>query len=120
MNKKITGEMGETIAINFLKKKGYKIRQRNFRCREGEIDIIAEYKKNLVFVEVRSKSSSDFGTPEESITFAKKEKVINTALTYLSSQQKAADSWQIDFIGIEFTQDGKVRRINHLENAIQR
>ncbi|MBL7208878.1 MAG: YraN family protein [Dehalococcoidia bacterium] len=102
----------------FLKKKGYRIRQTNFRCREGEIDIIAERKGYLVFVEVRTKTGSSFGSPEESVTAAKKEKLIATALSYLDSHRGLPDNWRIDFVGVELDENGKAKRIELIENAV--
>ncbi|MGB8707923.1 MAG: YraN family protein [Dehalococcoidia bacterium] len=118
MKRKELGASGEKLARDFLKKKGYKIRGTNFRCREGEIDIVAEKKGCLVFVEVRTKASSGFGSPEESVTFAKKEKLIASALTYLNNHQNLPESWRIDFIAVEFDQKGKAKRIELIENAI--
>ena len=76
MDRQEVGKLGEKAARKFLKKRGYRIRETGFRCRHGEIDIIAQKKDWLVFVEVRTKSNLDFGNPEESITQAKKEKLI--------------------------------------------
>jgi putative endonuclease len=118
MKRKELGAVGEKLARNFLKKKGYKIRETNFRCREGEIDIIAEKKGYLVFVEVRTKTGSDFGSPEESVTFAKKEKLIASALTYLSEHKNLPESWRIDFVAVELDQNGKATRIELIENAV--
>ena len=118
MKRKELGAVGEELAKNFLKKKGYRIRQTNFLCREGEIDIVAERKGYLVFVEVRTKTGSGFGSPEESVTFAKKEKLIATALSYLSSHRGLPDNWRIDFVGVELDQNGKATRIELIENAI--
>ena len=118
MKRKELGAAGEKLAKNFLKKKGYRIRETNFRCREGEIDIIAERKGYLVFVEVRTKTGASFGSPEESVTFAKKEKLIATALAYLNSHQNLPDNWRIDFVGIELDQNGKAMRIELIENAV--
>ncbi|MBM4445744.1 MAG: YraN family protein [Chloroflexi bacterium] len=118
MKRKELGDTGEKLAKDFLKKKGYKIRETNFRCREGEIDIIAQKKGCLVFVEVRTKTSSGFGSPEESVTFAKKEKLIASALTYLNSHQDLPESWRIDFVAVELDQKGKATRIELIENAI--
>jgi putative endonuclease len=118
MKRKELGDAGEKLAKNFLKKKGYKIRETNFRCREGEIDIIAQKKDYLVFVEVRTKTSSSFGSPEESVTFAKKERLIASALTYLNSHQDLSESWRIDFVAVELDQKGKTTRIELIENAI--
>ena len=118
MKRKELGNTGEKLARDFLKKKGYKIRDTNFRCREGEIDIVAEKKGCLVFVEVRTKASSGFGSPEESVTFAKKERIISSALVYLSEHQDLPESWRIDFVAVELDRNGKATRIELIENAI--
>ena len=118
MERKKVGEIGEKLARNFLKKKGYRIRETNYRSHEGEIDIIAEKKDCLVFVEVRTKTSSNFGSPEESVTTAKKEKLIALALAYLNSLKIIPSSWRIDFIAVELNQKGEATRIELIENAI--
>lgn len=118
MNRQETGKLGEKLAQKFLKKKGYRILETDFRCRMGEIDIVAQQKDYLVFVEVRTKSSLDFGTPEESITQSKKEKIINSALTYISTHQNLPLLWRIDVVAIEVDQKGKSKRIELIENAI--
>lgn len=118
MKRKELGAAGEKLARDFLKKKGYRIRDTNFRCREGEIDIIAWKKDCLVFVEVRTRSTTAFGSPEESVTVAKKEKLISTALAYIGSHRDLPSLWRIDFVAIELDQEGKVIRIELIENAI--
>jgi len=118
MKRKELGDIGEKLAKKFLKKKGYRIRETNSRCREGEIDIIAERKGYLVFVEVRTKTGASFGSPEESVTFAKKEKLIATALSYLNSHQNLPDNWRIDFVAVELDQNDKATRIELIENAV--
>jgi putative endonuclease len=118
MKRKELGNTGEKLARDFLKKKGYKIRETNFRCREGEIDIIAQKKDCLVFVEVRTKTSTDFGSPEESVTYAKKDKLIASALAYLGSHKDLPKSWRIDFAAVELDQNGKAKRIELIENAL--
>lgn len=118
MKRKELGATGEKLARDFLKKKGYKIREANYRCREGEIDIVARKKDYLVFVEVRTKTSAGFGSPEESVTFAKKEKLIASALTYMSQHQDLPESWRIDFVAVELDRNGKATRIELIENAI--
>ncbi len=118
MKRKELGDIGEELARKFLKKKGYRIHETNFRCREGEIDIIAEQKDYLVFIEVRTKTSSRFGSPEESVTFAKKEKLIASALAYMSSHKDLPDNWRIDFVGIELDEKGKATRIELIQNAV--
>ncbi len=118
MNRKEVGDRGEKAAQSFLKKKGYRIKETNYRCREGEIDIVAEKKNCLIFIEVRTKTSGEFGSPEESVTGAKKNKLTATALSYVSSHKDMTESWQIDFIGIELDQKGKPTRIEHIEHAV--
>ena len=119
MDRQEVGRLGEKAAQKFLKKRGYRIRETGFRCRHGEIDIIAQQKDYLVFVEVRTKSNLDFGTPEESITQAKKEKLIASALTYSTTHQKLPSLWRIDVVAIELNEKGKPKRIELIENAIE-
>ncbi len=118
MKRRELGAIGEKLAKDFLKKKGYRIIETNFRCREGEIDIIARKKDYLVFVEVRAKTSAVFGSPEESVTSAKKERLIASALVYLNSHQDLPSLWRIDFVAVELDQNGKATRIELIENAI--
>ncbi len=119
MDRQEVGRLGEKEARKFLKKRGYRIREVGFRCPRGEIDIIAQKKDYLVFVEVRTKSNLDFGTPEESITDAKKKKLISLALTYTSTHQNLPSLWRIDVVAIEVDDKGKTRRIELIENAIE-
>lgn len=71
MNKTLIGKQGEDLACDYLKKQGYKIIERNFRIRGGEIDIVAIDDNTLVYIEVKTRTSHQFGLPEESITFYK-------------------------------------------------
>ena len=119
MDRQEVGKLGEKAARKFLKKRGYRIREVGFRCHHGEIDIIAQRKDYLVFVEVRTKTNLDFGTPEESITAAKKKKLIALALTYTSTHQNLPPLWRIDVVAIELDDKGKPRRIELIENAVE-
>ena len=119
MDRQEVGKLGEKAAQKFLKKRGYRIREVGFRCPHGEIDIIAQRKGWLVFVEVRTKSNLDFGTPEESITQAKKKKLIALALTYTSTHQNLPPLSRIDVVAIELDNKGKTKRIELIENAIE-
>ncbi len=118
MNRKALGALGEKRAREFLKKRGYRIVETNFRCREGEIDIIARDKDYLVFVEVRTRTGSQFGTPEESITFAKREKLTSVALAYLQTHKNLPSLWRFDVVAIEVGSDGQTTRIEVIQNAI--
>ncbi len=112
------GDFGEKLALKYLRKRGYRIRETNFRCREGEIDIIAQDKDYLVFVEVRTRRGSDFGTPEESLTMAKKERLISLALAYLQTNRNLPPLWRLDVVAIELDQDNQISRIELIQNAI--
>ncbi len=118
MKRKQLGDLGEKLAKNFLKKKGYRILETNFRCPQGEIDIVAQQNDYLVFAEVRTKSSTNFGSPEESITRAKRDKLITLALCYLSSHKGLASLWRIDVVAVELDQAGKASNIELIENAV--
>jgi putative endonuclease len=119
VRKQDLGSAGEKLACKALKKKGYRIIGNNYRCRYGEIDIIAIQKDCLVFVEVRSKSGNSFGTPEESVTVQKMQKLVSTALDYLTTHKDVPPDWRIDFVAIEFDAAGKkATRIEIIENAV--
>jgi len=119
MKREEVAKLGEELARRLLKKRGYRICETNFRCRVGEIDIVAQQKDYVVFIEVRTKSSSEFGTPEESITQRKKEKLVALALAYINAHQNLPPHWRIDVVAIELDQKGKAERIELIQNAIQ-
>lgn len=118
MKRQEVGKLGETLARRFLEGKGYRVRETNFRCQYGEIDVVAEQKDYLVFVEVRTRSSLNFGTPEESITWKKKEKLVTLALEYINSHRGLPSLWRIDVVAVELDRAGKTRRIELIENAV--
>ncbi len=118
MKRQELGDAGEKLARDFLKKKGYKVIETNFRCRHGEIDIITRKGGTVIFVEVRTKSGGAFGTPEESVTRQKRERLIATALTYLTAHSGLPEDWRIDLLAIETDRHGKAQRIELIENAI--
>jgi putative endonuclease len=119
MKRKDIGNMGERLALDFLKKKGFRILGTNYRCPRGEIDIIARQKDCLVFVEVRTKANLAFGCPEESITSTKKAHLKSTADHYLQNQTKLPVSWRIDVLAIELDSENQLKRIELIENAIE-
>lgn len=119
MNRKDTGERGEKLARDFLKKQGYKIVENNYRCRRGEVDIIAWDGDTLVFVEVRSKRNLACGSPEESITRTKQERLRLTAYHYLENNHLDDADWRIDAILVEMDALGNSTRLEHLQNAVE-
>ena len=117
MKRRETGALGERIAADHLIGRGYAIRERNFRTREGEIDIIAEKDGTLVFVEVRTRRSRACGTAEESITRRKKERLVALAEAYMEDRDDLPQSWRIDVVALELERNGKISRIELFENA---
>ena len=83
MDKQKLGAKGEEKGAQFLKRQGYKILCRNFKTRVGKIDIIAEHKKEIVFIEVKTRSSLKFGYPEEAVTNRKKKHLFKASQYYL-------------------------------------
>ena len=118
MKRRDVGILGEKIAKYFLEKKGYRIIETNYRSPEGEIDIVAKYGDSLVFVEVRTKTSLEFGSPEESITLAKMGRLKATAAYYQQTHSNLPLQWRIDVVAIELNPKGKVSRIEVIENAV--
>ena len=112
------GNAGEEIAARELTRRGYAIRERNWRCLEGELDLVAEHGQTLVFVEVRTRRGDSFGTPEESITPAKRAHLIASALAYLQAHSLDCD-WRIDLVAIEMSSRGELLRVDVIENAIE-
>lgn len=118
MKRRDVGILGEKLAKDFLKKKGYRIIETNYRSPEGEIDIVASHGDFLVFVEVRTKTSLEFGSPEESITPAKMERIKATAAYYQQAHSNLPPQWRIDVVAIELHPKGKPSRIELIENAV--
>jgi putative endonuclease len=118
LKRKDTGNLGEKLAAEFLKKKGYRVLETNYRCRLGEIDIIASQNDSLVFFEVRTRSNLDLGSPEESITFKKMRNMEQTAEYYLQNHENFPDSWRIDVVAVEINADHRLKRIEIIENAL--
>jgi len=118
MKRRDTGILGEKLAKDFLKKRGYHVWETNYRCPEGEIDIVAKHKDYLVFVEVRTKRSLEFGSPEESVTQAKMGKLRACASRYRQDHNNLPPLWRIDVVAVELNQRGKPLRIELIENAV--
>jgi len=110
--------LGERLAGDFLRERGYIIRETNYRCPEGEIDIIAYHKDFLVFIEVRTRKSLEFGSPEESITPRKMERLRNVSARYLQTHDNLPESWRIDVVAIELDKRNSISRIELIENAV--
>lgn len=115
--RKRLGQKGEEAAAHYLKKHGYNVLCRNYTCGIGEIDLIALDKGVLVFVEVRSRSSTVFGLAQESVTKRKQHKLRQLAWNYLMAEGKTDCSCRFDVIAVLFDSEGAVNRLDHITNA---
>jgi putative endonuclease len=115
-NNKLTGNRGEELAVDFLRKKGFLIVERNFRTRFGEIDIVGYDGKTLVFVEVKTKIGHDFGEPEEMVGKSKIGKVKRMGEVYL--QDKGMDvGCRVDVVAIVLKETGEIERLEHYQGV---
>lgn len=115
--RKKLGRRGEELAVGHLQERGYVVRERNWRCPAGEMDIVAEDGGCLVFVEVRTRRGRGYGTPEESVTPAKQAKLVEVAQTYLQ-EHSWEGNWRIDVVAVEMTSRGKLLRVDLIKNAV--
>ncbi len=115
--KQQVGQRGEELAVKHLQRKGYKIIERNFRTRLGEIDIIAKHKGVLVFVEVKARRTQRFGHAKLAVTAAKQRKISMAALTYLKTHYKTQPRARFDVVTIQ-PADGHPR-IEVIANAFE-
>ncbi|MBI2597014.1 YraN family protein [Candidatus Daviesbacteria bacterium] len=102
MYTKATGNYGEELACQYLRKIGYKILERNYRIRGGEIDIVCLDQDYLVFVEVKTRYSHEYGLPKESITSWKIKALLKTAQFYLQKANWENKGYRLDLVTIDF------------------
>lgn len=115
MTSKEIGDFGENKACEFLENAGIQIIKRNYRCRMGEIDIIARDGDTIVFAEVKTRITKNFGAPAEYVDFRKQEKIIKTALFYTGRDDI---DMRFDVIEVMYRKAGmEVLEINHIKNA---
>lgn len=113
MNTRVIGADGEKLAVKYLKKLGYQIKDINKKSNAGEMDIIAMYGDIVVFVEVKARSSVEFGRPSEAINIHKQRRYINSAKIYITANRLA--NMDIRFDVIEILGD----EINHIIDAFR-
>ncbi|MGI5978318.1 MAG: YraN family protein [Oscillospiraceae bacterium] len=120
MDTKLTGRFGERYAADCLKKKKYRIVGMNYSCRFGEIDIIAENRQYIVFVEVKLRKDARFAAAREFVTAAKQDRIRKTALLWLS-QNPSEKQPRFDVIELYAPEGERSEniRINHIENAFE-
>jgi len=111
------GKESESVAVRYLKKNGYKILEQNHRNKIGEIDIIAQDKKTLVFVEVKATRTDSFGSPKWAVTPKKQRKISMVALYYLKATKQNKAKARFDVVAISSSQDNP--RIELIKNAFE-
>jgi len=117
--KREIGIAGEKIALAYLKRLGYRIYESNFRTPFGEIDIVAKHKGVMVFVEVKSRTTSSLGPPYLSITKAKERHIIKNALFYLKRQKILDADWRVDIVSVKLRFGGELESVELIESAIE-
>lgn len=117
MANKALGDLGERFAVKFLRRCGYRILVKKYRCQFGEIDIIAQDKDTLVFVEVRSRSGSEFGFPYETINFVKRGRLKKVALAFQKRFGLLDYNSRFDCISVLFDENGKLIKIEIFKDA---
>ena len=117
MYKQKIGKIGEEMAKRYLKKKGYKILEHNYYLRGGEIDLIAQKGEILVFVEVKTRTSNQFGAPEESINYFKQKRLNRAIRDYLFKKNIKHLNNQFDVISIVLDKQRKKALLKHFKNV---
>ncbi len=113
------GRRGEDIAAERLANRGYRLIERNFRTREGEVDLIGWDGPVLAFIEVKARRGRAYGLPEEAITPTKSERLIAVAWAYMQAMDQAPEDWRIDAVLIEFGVGNSVRRFEVIKGAVE-
>ncbi len=118
-DRRATGQRGEGLAEAYLRKKGYRIQRRNYRCPVGEIDLVAEDGDVVVIVEVRTRRVRCMVSPEETVNWTKANRLIRLGEHYLVSTGQDDRAWRVDVVAIEVNALGDPVRIDHYENATE-
>jgi putative endonuclease len=113
------GQAGERLAAAILRQQGYHIHEHNFRCRAGEIDLVASDGEELVFIEVKTRRSSSWGPPEEALTCQKRRKLIEVASHYLELHEAYERPWRIDVVAIQLSSAGRLEAVRIHRGAVE-
>ena len=115
--RKRLGQQGEQIAEKFLRKKGYKLVERNYRCKTGEVDLIVLDRRVIVFVEVKTRTDHSFGSPFEAVESRKQHKMVQAARFFLHERRLDQRDARFDVVGVSWP--GGKPLIEHIENAFE-
>ncbi len=116
MDSKELGREGEKLACRFLRRKGYRIKERNYCSSLGEIDIVAWDKGTMAFVEVKTRKTNEYGYPQDAVTRSKQQRMRRVALTYLKKSRWERDC-RFDVVSILVDSEGKVAAIELIKDA---
>ena len=116
---KLLGDRGERAAAKYLKKQGLKILTKQYRNQFGEIDIVALQGKQVVFVEVKTRQSTDTGQPFEAVDQRKQHKLTQVALAWLKQHRRLNESARFDVVSVVWPQDASEPQIEHFVNAFE-
>ncbi|MBN1977916.1 MAG: YraN family protein [Anaerolineae bacterium] len=105
------GRQGEELAVAELARSGYEIVARNWRCQAGEVDVVACRDGVFHFFEVRTRRGREYGAPEESVTPAKRRRMVDVALAYLGEHGLDDADWRIGFVAVEMDRTGQLLRL---------
>ena len=111
------GRTGERLAAERLTSAGYRILERNFRCRYGEIDLVAEDEHDLIFVEVKTRRGYAYGLPEEAVDAHKQRKIMEVAMYYIDLHGCSERSWRVDVVAVQLSVCGKLEEIRIYQHA---
>ncbi|WP_201362122.1 YraN family protein [Dictyobacter formicarum] len=112
------GRTGERLAAERLQQSGYVILERNFRCRYGEIDLVAEHGSDLVFIEVKTRRGLSHGLPEEAVDQRKQQKIIQVGQYYLFITNADLErSWRVDVVAVQLSVTGQLEEIRVYQHA---
>jgi putative endonuclease len=114
----LLGRRGERVAEKYIKRRGYKIIERNYRCSFGELDLIAEDRGVLVFVEVKARAADEFGVPQAAGTQAKQHKMAQLAQNYLAHKGLGDVDCRFDVVAVSMA-DGEVKEVELIKDAFQ-
>ena len=118
LDRRAVGLEGEAVARRFLKNLGVRIVEENFNCPLGEIDLIVEDGDILVFVEVKTRRSTRFGTPAEAVHARKQRQILRVAEAYMR-ERRFRGPCRVDVVAVEFPGQGTEARVELIRNAVQ-
>jgi putative endonuclease len=111
------GNKGEQMAADYLQIQGFTLLDMNFNTRYGELDLVMLDSESLVFVEVKTRTSADLMMPEESITYAKFERIYNAGLLWLQAHPDCPDDWRVDVVAILLDRQKNIVDLHHFANV---